>query len=92
MPSEEQTGQLTMTTKSIHGTVTTPIVLGTKNYGARLTITSRGAVIIPTGDGTAITAPDTVPNAFVKNAGLVEGGAGSAATLVSHSLGVDPSP
>jgi hypothetical protein len=70
-----------MKVKSISGTVTTPIVLGTGQYGSRLTITDTGAVLIPTGGDTAITAPHTVSHAIVINAGLVEGGAGSAATL-----------
>jgi hypothetical protein len=70
-----------MKIKSITGTVTTPIVLGSGQYGPRLTITSAGAVLIPTGGGTAITAPDTLAQAVVKNSGTIEGGAGSPAKL-----------
>jgi len=64
-------------TTVINGTVTSPIVLGTGNYGHVLTITATGAVAPSQSGATAITGPKDLTNAHIINQGVVDGGSGA---------------
>jgi hypothetical protein len=70
-------------TKPVHH----PVVLGSGNYGDTLLITSTGAIRPSTAGATALTAPGTLPVAFIMNAGTIRGGSGG--PTAAGGVGID---
>lgn len=66
-----------MSAKSISGTVTTQVVLGSGGYGHSLAITRTGAVAPAQYGVTAIVAPSSITDAAVTNQGTVLGAVGA---------------
>jgi hypothetical protein len=80
-----------MHVKTLSTIVTSPLVLGTGNYGNALTITATGGVDVSTYDAAAMTAPSTLTHARILNAGSLTGGAGKMDTprLAGGGDGID---
>ncbi len=74
----------------ITGTLLTPVILGTGQYGQTLSIAATGEVF-PAGDTgeSAIIAPATLSSADIRNRGVVHGAAGVASVLSPGGAGGD---